>query len=101
MDPPVNALYQWDTEKTIVYNVYNGAVYGGSDPKRILKHQARDEHGFYPECIYKMELDLLNRTFIMEFDNEKIMIDSKIGDFDFSPIVMFGNYKAPVQITVL
>ena len=89
------------SQKTIVYNVYNGAVYGGSEPKRFVKHKARDAHDFYPACIYKMELDLMNRTFIVEFDNEKIMIDSKIGDYDFSPIVMFGNYYSPVQITVL
>ena len=94
-------MYEQDTQKTIVYNVYNGAVYGGSEPKRILKHQARDKFGFYPDCIYKMELDLVNRTFVVEFDNLKIMVDSKIGDLNFSPIVMFGNYPSSVQITVL
>ena len=87
--------------RTIIYNVYNGSVSGGSEMNwcgRQVKHITR-KNSFYPACIYKMELDLLNRIFVMECDDERIILDSKIGDFDFSPIVMFES--GPAQITLL
>ena len=48
-----------------------------------------------------MELDLSNKTLSIWLDSGKITIDSKIGDFEFSPIVIFGNYNGPVQITAV
>ena len=35
-----------------------------------------------------MELDLSNRSFVMEIDGETIIIDENIGDLQYSPIVM-------------
>lgn len=64
---------------------------------RQVKHITRYNR-YYPECIYKMELDLLNRSFVMECDGERIIIDSNIGDFDFSPIVMFDAGRAQIAL---
>ena len=47
-----------------------------------------------------MELDLSNRSFIMEVDNQRIIIDGNIGDFKYSPVVTFENYAEP-EVTVL
>ena len=104
INPPVYVLDK-DDQRTIIYNLYNGTVYGGSEPKRKVKHVIRTHgprsHGFYPGCTYKMELDLMNRSLVMECNGERIIIDSKIGDFDFSPIIMFGNNNVSVPITLL
>ena len=89
-----------DDQHTIIYNLYNGKVYGGSEPKRKVKHIIKTR-GFYPGCTYKMELDLLNRSLVMECNGERITIDSMIGDFDFSPVIMFGNNGVSVPITLL
>lgn len=77
----------------------NGQVYGGSEPLRIVKEIVKDANGFYPECIYKMEVDLMNRSLVMESNDERIMLDSNIGDLNFSSIVMFGYYPS-VEITI-
>ena len=34
----------------------------------------------------------------MECDGERIIIDSNIGDFDFSPIVMFDSGRAQIAL---
>ena len=47
-----------------------------------------------------MELDLSNRSFIMEVGNQRIIIDGNIGDFEYSPVVFFENYAEP-EVTVL
>ena len=89
-----------DDQRTIIYNLYNGKVYGGSEPKRKVKHIIKTR-GFYPGCTYKMELDLLNRSLVMECNGERITIDSKIGDFEFSPVIMFGKcngVSAPITL---
>ena len=88
-----------DDQRTIIYNVYNGTVLGGSEPRRTVKHVTRN-HGFYSACTYEMELDVLKRSLVMECNGERIMIDSRIGDYDFSPIVMFVNSN-PVEITLV
>ena len=89
-----------DDQRAIIYNLYNGTVYGGSEPKRQVKHIIRT-NGFYPGGTYKMELDLMNGSLVMECNGERIIIDSKIGDFDFSPIIMFGKNYVSVPITLL
>ena len=82
----------------IVYDVESGKVYGGSDPKRTVK-QVQEDSDEYVSGDFTMELDLSNRTLVMEVDNEKIIIDSNIGDFDYSPIVILDRF-AP-EITLL
>ena len=43
---------------------------------------------------FSMKLDLSNRSLIMEVDNQKIIIDGNLGDFDYSPIVILSGYDA-------
>ena len=82
----------------IVYEVWSGKVYGGSDPRRTVKVQ-KDSIRHFTGGDFTMELDLSNRSLVMEVDNQKIVIDCNIGDFDYSPIVIL-NGKEP-QITLL
>ena len=83
----------------IVYEVYRGNVHGGSDPNRTVKKVQKGSDGHYPGEDFTMELDLSNRTLVMEVDNQKIIIDGNIGDFDYSPIVILDD-KSP-EITLL
>ena len=46
-----------------------------------------------------MELDLSAKTFVMELDGERIIIDSNLGDYEFSPIVILSP-NSP-QLTLL
>ena len=86
-------------QSIIVYHVYSGKVFGGSDPNRTVKQVQKDSDGFIPACDYTMELDLSNRSLVMEVDNQKILIDGNIGDFEYSPIVITGDDD--VEITLL
>ena len=101
MNPPPANLDDYDGS-TIVYNLKDGRVYGGSSPNRIVKRIQWDNKGFKPYCIYKMKLDLLDRIFVMECDEETIVIDPKIGDFEYTPVVIFGNYNShSVQVSLV
>ena len=86
-------------QSIILYHVRDGKVFGGSDPNRTVKQVQRDSDGDVPACDYTMELDLSNRSLVMWINNEKIILDGNIGDFQFSPIVMMSGY-AP-EITLL
>ena len=86
-------------QSIIIYDVYYGIVFGGSDPKRTKVKQVQwDSNGYFPGGDFTMELDLSNRSLVMEVDNEKILLDGNIGDFDYSPIVILGYGD---EITVL
>lgn len=90
-------------QSIIVYSVWSGEVFGGSDPKRIVKQAGKDSYGYYPVGDFSFELDLFNRCFVMWINNEKIILDASIGDFQYSPIVIFGYgpaYGSP-EVTVL
>ena len=50
---------------------------------------------------FTMQLDLANRSFVMEVDNQKITIDGNIGDFDYSPIVILLNLGHPLEVHLL
>ena len=86
-------------QSIIVYYLNTGKVYGGSDPKRIVKEVENDSDGFYPGGDFTMELDLSNRSFVMEINGEKIILDANIGDFQYSPIVIL--YYDEVEIAIL
>ena len=86
-------------QSIIVYRVLDGKVFGGSDPNRTVKHVQKDYDGCDSACDYTMELDLSNRTLVMKVDNQKIILDRNIGDFEYSPIVIL-NFRAPA-ITLL
>ena len=84
----------------IIYDVYYGKVYGGADPGRTVKQVEKDSNGNFPGGDFTMELDLSNRSLVMEVDNEKILLDGNIGDFEYSPIVILYGLYAP-EITLL
>ena len=88
-------------QSIINYDVWTGKVNGGSDPGRTAKQvqNRTDSDGYYPGGDFTFELDLSNRSFVMWINNQKIIIDSKIGDFQYSPIVIL-SWNAP-EITLL
>ena len=89
------------TEETIVYEVWSGKVRGGSDPGRTVKKVQKDSIRYlFVGGDFTMELDLSNRSFVMEADNQKITIDGNIGDYEYSPVVIFDDYDEP-EVTVL
>ena len=95
--------YMWNwrnklDQSIIVYSVLSGKVYGGSDPGRTVKQVQKDSNGYVPGADYTMLLDLSNRNLVMKVDNQKIVIDGNIGDFDYSPIVLGYNMR---EITLL
>ena len=45
-----------------------------------------------------MELDLSKRTFVIEFGGERITLDKNIGDFQYSPIIIFDGVAPPVNL---
>ena len=65
-------------QSIIVYDVRDGRVFGGSDPNRTVKQVQKESYGNVPACDYTMELDLSNRSLVMEVDSQKILIDSKL-----------------------
>ena len=86
-------------QSIIVYHISSGKVYGGSDPNRTVKQVQKDSDDYVPACDYTMELDLSNRSLVMEVDNQKILIDGNIGDFEYSPIVI--THPLCPEITLL
>ena len=91
----------WDKldQSIIIYRVRSGKVFGGSDPERTVKQVQTDSKGNNPGGDFTMELDLSNRSLIMEVDNEKILLDGNLGDFDYSPIVIL--YHGAPEVTLL
>ena len=85
-------------QSIIVYCVYDGRVYGDSDPKRTVKEVEKDSNGFHPGGDFTMELDLSKRSFVMEIDGEKITLDGNIGDFQYSPIVILNCYDPEISL---
>ena len=71
----------------ILYCVHAGYVWGGFDPKRKVKEVEKDSDGYYPGGDFTMELDLSNRSLVMEIDDERIILDANLGDFEYSPFV--------------
>ena len=45
-----------------------------------------------------MELDLSTKTFVMELDGERIMIDSNLGDYEFSPFVLLCGESPEINL---
>ena len=93
--------YNWSKldQSIIIYDVYYGKVDGGSDPQRTVKQVQLDSNRYFPGGDFIMELDLSNRSLIMEVDNQKILLDGNLGHFEYSPIVILGN-SAP-KVTLL
>ena len=91
--------YNFD-QSIILYDVDDGFVYGGSDPERKVKQVELDSDGFHPGGDFTMELDLSNRSLIMEIEDERIILDGNLGDFEYSPFVILSpNFTE--QVTLL
>ena len=86
-------------QSIIIYGVDEGDVYGGSDQQKTVKEVKTGPDGYYPGGDFTMELDLFNRSLIMEINGEKIILDANLGDFQFSPIVIL--YEDTPEITLL
>ena len=102
VNPPIK---DWDTcdnfdQSIILYFDGNGRVYGGSDPGRKVKKVERDSDGYLPGGDITMELDLSNRNLVMEIENERIILDANLGDFQYSPFVRL-NPCFTEQVTLL
>ena len=97
-------MKDWKTENwrldrsTIVYSVESGSVYGGSTPGRTVKKVNRDSNGYIPGCEITMELDLSHRTLIMWINNDQIILDGNIGDFQYSPIIILNRNSSKVTL---
>ena len=85
-------------QSIILYNVANGNVYGGSDPKRKVKQVEEDSDGYYPGGDFTFELDLSNRSLVMEIDDERIILDANLGDFQYSPFVRLYSSRSEVNL---
>ena len=83
-------------QSIIVYDVRDGKVRGGSDPNITVKQVQKDADGYVAGCDYTMELDSSNRSLVMWINNERIILDGSIGDFQFSPIVILGYFTPEI-----
>ena len=97
-------MNQWNVDwgkldqSIIIYDVYCGNVYGGSDQGRTVKQVQKDSDGDFPGGDFTMELDLTNRNLVMEVENEKILLDGNLGDFDYSPILILSKRVPEINL---
>ena len=93
--------YRSKFDKSIIlYCVADGFVFGGSKHGRKVKQVERDSDKYYPGGDFNFELDLFNRSLAMEIDDERIILDGNLGDFEYSPFVRF-NRSFKEQVTLL
>ena len=85
-------------QSIILYYVEDGIVHGGSDPKRKVKQVERDSDGYWPGGDFTFELDLSNRSLVMEIDDERIILDANLGDFQYSPFVRLYSSRSEVNL---
>ena len=102
VNPPMK---DWDNsskfdQSIILYSVRYGKVFGGSDPGRKVKEVESDSDGYWPGGDFTFELDLSNRSLIMEIEDERIILDANLGDFEYSPFVKLSPYFTQ-EITLL
>ena len=102
VNPPIKDWKYWDEfdKSIILYSVVNGRVYGDSDPGRKVKQVEKDSDGYNPGGEFTMELDLSNRSLVMEINDERIIIDANLGDFEYSPFVRLSP-RFTEQVTLL
>ena len=84
-------------QSIILYSVRYGKVWGGSNSGRKVKQVEEDSDGYWPGGDFTFELDLSNRCLVMEIENQRIILDANLGDFEYSPFVKLG-YKTEVTI---
>ena len=101
MNPPIE---DWKNRfkygrSIVVYRVYAGEVFGGSNHKKTVFEVAKYSDEFHPGGDFEMELDLSKRCFTVETNGHRIVIDDNLSDFEYSPIVILA-LDAP-QVTLL
>ena len=103
-------MKDWDNHNNFdqsitLYGVDDGKVHGGSDPERKVKEVKEDTiDGYYPGGDFTFELDLTNRSLVMEINHERIILDANLGDFQYSPFIRFfisGYGYELVEVTLL
>ena len=47
-----------------------------------------------------MQLDLSNRSLVMEINEQKIIVDTNLGDFEYSPFLKMHGSE-PLEVTIL
>ena len=76
---------------------------GGSDNipdgRSVRQTMAKDD-GFYIGGDFTMELDYSKKTFSFEEKREKVIIDSNIGDFQYSPIVILYKWASSPEFEI-
>ena len=87
----LNTVHNFD-QSIILYSVDYGIVFGGSDPGRKVIEVESDSDGYFPGGNFTFELDLSNRSLIMEIDDERIILDANLGDLQYSPFVRLGSW---------
>ena len=92
-----NCVGRFD-QSIILYNVANGNVYGGSDPIRKVKQAKRGSDGYYPGGDFTFEMDLSNRSLVMEIDDERIILDANLADFEYSPFVRLLDFRQEITV---
>ena len=96
-------MKDWDNsskydQSIILYSVWSGKVFGGSDPGRKVKQVLKDSDGCYPGGDFTFELDLSNRSLAMEIDDEKIILDANLGDYQYSPFIRLWRFANEVTL---
>ena len=91
------SYYKFD-QSIILYSVRFGEVWGGSDPNRKVKQVEYDSDGCNPDGDFTFELDLSNRSLVMEIDDEKIILDANLGDYQYSPFIRLWRFANEVTL---
>ena len=94
INPPKNAWRKWDScdQSIIIFGVSSGKIYGGLDAKETIKNNVYQNS----DVEYEMKLDLPNRKFVINSHN--ILIETTIGDFHYSPIVIFSRTDNKIDL---
>ena len=75
VNPPMKDWANWGKldKSIILYNVWSGEVWGGSNSGRTVKQVKKGSDGYYPGGDFTFELDISNRSLVMEIDDERII----------------------------
>ena len=83
-----------------MYFVNDGFVRGGSCSKRKVNKSVNYSDKITYGGTFTFEFDLSKRLLVMETGGEVTIIDSKIGDYEFSPLIL-GHSDSEIEVTIL